>query len=176
MDSRRSFLQVAAAAVARLGGMSRLFGMDTPPPVGTRSTRPKPAERSAPAVRRPVITPDVKNLPYTLDNGTKVFQLVAEPVKRKIVPWKTIDCWGFNGSCPGPTIQVNQGDQVRIVVENRLPESFAIHWHGLEIPYAMDKMGTSHRSPSPPGHSWPTSSPSIRTARLSIIRTLPCSR
>jgi NAD(P)-dependent dehydrogenase (short-subunit alcohol dehydrogenase family) len=24
------------------------------------------------------------------------------------------------------------------VVENRLPESFAIHWHGLEIPYAMD--------------------------------------
>jgi hypothetical protein len=93
MDSRRSFLQVAAAAVASLGGVSRLFGTDTPPPVGTRSTRPKPAERSAPAVPRPVITPDVKNLPFTLDNGTKAFQLVAEPVKRKIAPWKTIDCW-----------------------------------------------------------------------------------
>jgi len=151
MDSRRSFLQVAAAAVASLGGLSRLFGTDTPPPVGTRSTRPKPADRSAPAVPRPVITPDVKNLPFTLDNGTKVFQHVAEPVKRKIAPWKTIDCWGFNGSCPGPTIQVNQGDQVRIVVENRLPESFAIHWHGLEIPYAMDGMPYLSQKPIAPG-------------------------
>ncbi|MGA2648482.1 MAG: multicopper oxidase domain-containing protein [Candidatus Sulfotelmatobacter sp.] len=48
-----------------------------------------------------------------------------------------MDCWGFNGSCPGPTIQVNQGDRVRLILENRLPESTAIHWHGLEIPYAM---------------------------------------
>jgi hypothetical protein len=98
MDSRRSFLQVAAATVASLGGVSRLFGTDTPPPVGTRSTRPKPAERSAPAVPRPVITPDVKNLPFTLDNGTKVFQLVAEPVKRKIAPWSR---WRSRGSPVG---------------------------------------------------------------------------
>jgi hypothetical protein len=34
----------------------------------------------------------VKDLTFTIDNGTKVFQLIAEPVKRKIAPWKTIDC------------------------------------------------------------------------------------
>jgi len=84
-----------------------------------------------------VISPDLQALSFTIDNGVKVFQLTAEPVKRKIAPWKTIDCWGFNGSCPGPTIQVNQGDRVRLILENRLPESTAIHWHGLEIPYAM---------------------------------------
>jgi len=46
----------------------------------------------------------------------------------------------FNGSCPGPTIQVNQGDRVRLILENHLPESTAIHWRGLEIPYAIDGM------------------------------------
>src|SRR5437763_12872578 len=52
----------------------------------------------------PVIveTPDVPNLPYSLENGVKVFHLVAEPVKRKIVPYRTMDVWGYNGSCPGP--------------------------------------------------------------------------
>ena len=35
---------------------------------------------------------------------------------------------------PGPTIEVNEGDRVRFVVENRLPELFSMHWHGLEMP------------------------------------------
>jgi hypothetical protein len=65
-----------------------------------------------------VNTPDVQALSFTINNGVKIFQLTAEPVKRKIAPWKTIDCWGFNGSCPGPTIQVNQGDRVRLILEN----------------------------------------------------------
>ena len=73
-----------------------------------------------------------------MDGGTKVFHLVAEPVKRKIVPFKAIDAWGYNGSCPGPTIQVQQGDRVRIVLENRLPESTSMHWHGFNIPFEMD--------------------------------------
>jgi len=68
--------------------------------------------------RAPVIveTPDVPNLPYGLENGVKVFHLVAEPVTRKIVPYKTMDVWGYNGTCPGPTIQVTQGD--RVVVDS----------------------------------------------------------
>ena len=52
----------------------------------------------------PVETPDVPNLPHTLDHGVKVFHLVAEPVQRKIVPYKTVDVWGYNGSCPGPCL------------------------------------------------------------------------
>jgi len=141
MGSRRTFIQTAITAAAGLGDVSRLLGKDRPHTSG----RP---HASTPA---PVITPDVKNLPLTMDNGVKVFRLTAEPVKRKIAPWKTIDCWGFNGSCPGPTIQVNQGDRVRIVLENHLPESTAIHWHGLEIPYAMDGMPYLSQKPIAPG-------------------------
>ena len=141
MGSRRTFIQTAITAAAGLGDVSRLLGKD----------RPHTSGRPHASTPVPVITPDVKNLPLTMDNGVKVFRLTAEPVKRKIAPWKTIDCWGFNGSCPGPTIQVNQGDRVRIVLENHLPESTAIHWHGLEIPYAMDGMPYLSQKPIAPG-------------------------
>jgi hypothetical protein len=54
---------------------------------------------SAHACGPPVLmqTPDVPVLAHEMDGGIKVFKLVAEPVRRKIAPWKTIDCWGFNG-------------------------------------------------------------------------------
>jgi hypothetical protein len=86
----------------------------------------------------PVITPDIEDLPFTMDNGVKVFHLIAEPVKQTIIPGRVFDLWGFNGSAPGPTIQANEGDRVRIVFENRLPEPTGIHWHGLELPNEMD--------------------------------------
>ena len=34
----------------------------------------------------PVETPDIPDLPWKMDNGVKVFHLVAEPVKRQIHP------------------------------------------------------------------------------------------
>jgi FtsP/CotA-like multicopper oxidase with cupredoxin domain len=86
----------------------------------------------------PVQTTDLPELPYHMENGIKVFHLVAEPVKQQIVPGKTLDIWGYNGSSPGPTIQVTQGDRVRIVVDNHLPEGTSMHWHGFEIPHNMD--------------------------------------
>src|SRR5260370_41819127 len=85
-----------------------------------------------------MVRPDVRDLQHEMDGGVKVFKLAAEPVKKKIVPFRTIDAWGYNGSCPGPTIQVQQGERVRVVFENRLPESTTLHWHGLEIPIEQD--------------------------------------
>jgi Multicopper oxidase len=38
----------------------------------------------------------------------------------------------------GPTIQANEGDRIRIVFDNHLPEPTGIHWHGLELPIEMD--------------------------------------
>jgi manganese oxidase len=86
----------------------------------------------------PVTSLDVADLPFTLDNGVKVFNLIAEPVKQEVIPGRTFDLWGFNGSAPGPTIQANEGDRVRFVFDNHLPEATGIHWHGLELPIEMD--------------------------------------
>jgi hypothetical protein len=99
----------------------------------------------------PVITPDVADLPFITDNGVKVFHLIAEPVKQTVVPGRTFDLWGFNGSAPGPTIQANEGDRVRILFDNHLPEPTGIHWHGLEIPVEMDGVPGIGQKPVMPG-------------------------
>ena len=98
-----------------------------------------------------VATPDIADLPFTVDNGTKVFHLVAEPVKQQIAPHKALDVWGFNGSAPGPTIQITQGDHVRVIVDNHLPEPTSMHWHGFEIPHKMDGGPGISQEPIPPG-------------------------
>ena len=113
------------------------------------ATQPGPKVRVTPGTKTggaapvsvPVTTLDVGDLPFTIDNGVKVFNMVAEPVKQVIIPGgmgRTFDLWGFNGSAPGPTIQANEGDRVRIIFENHLPEPTGIHWHGLELPIEMD--------------------------------------
>src|SRR5450755_261015 len=102
----------------------------------------------------PVTTLDVGDLPFTMDNGVKVFQLIAEPVKQLIIPGRTFDLWGFNGSAPGPTIQANEGDRIRIVFENRLPEPTGIHWHGLELPIEMDGVPGVGQKPVMPGEKF----------------------
>ena len=99
----------------------------------------------------PVESPDIAQLPYRLDGSIKEFHLVAEPVKQELVPGKVANLWGFNGSAPGPTIQVNQGDRVRIIVDNHLPEPFSMHWHGFEIPHEMDGAPGTSQDPIKPG-------------------------
>lgn len=51
---------------------------------------------------------------------------------------RPINAWGYNGSVIGPTIEVVEGDQVRIIVQNNLPEATTVHWHGLHVPINMD--------------------------------------
>jgi len=96
----------------------------------------------------------VATLGFELDGDVKVFRLVAEPVRTEFVPGRAVDAWGFNGSMPGPTIEVNQGDRVRFIVENRLPEVFSMHWHGLEVPIEMDGVPGVTQDPTPPGASF----------------------
>jgi FtsP/CotA-like multicopper oxidase with cupredoxin domain len=87
---------------------------------------------------RPVVTPNGSTMPWTMKNGVKEFRIVAEPVKREFAPGMVVDCWGYNGQTPGPTIEAVEGDRVRLFVENRLPERTSMHWHGFLLPNGMD--------------------------------------
>src|SRR5215475_10998345 len=147
MGDRRKFLQhiigmgTAGVAVPKLFGQN---GQSSASLVHNQT-------RSSPRFTVPAQTLDVPDLAFTMDNGTKVFHLIAEPVRQQVAPNKTLALWGFNGSAPGPTIQVNQGDRVRIIVDNHLPETFAIHWHGFEIPHHMDGAPGLSQDPIKPG-------------------------
>jgi len=166
--TRRRFFQDAAIFGAGLFGMSEdLQAREHNPDLAGDERHHRGATAGspyrAPAVRAesnwkepflPMTTPDVGDLPHELDGGVKVFKLVAEPVKRKIAPFKTIDTWGYNGICPGPTIQVQQGDRVRVLFENRLPESTSLHWHGLELPIEQDGVPFISQKPVAPGETY----------------------
>ena len=107
-----------------------------------------------PIANTPVVTTDVGDLPYEMDGDTKVFRLTAHVFKRQIAPQKTIDVWGFNGSAPGPTIQVTQGDKVRVIFKNELPEASSLHWHGFEDLIGFDGMPGISQEPVKPGQQF----------------------
>lgn len=85
-----------------------------------------------------VITPNVGSLSWIMDGDVKVFHLIAEPIKREFAPGFWINCWGYNGSSPGPTIETVEGEKVRIYVTNKLNEPTSVHWHGIILPNGMD--------------------------------------
>ena len=156
MSSRRSFIQSALSLGAGLVASAKAFARAQPQhhqmQMGERPHAPAQKGRGSRAERSlPVETQDVPQLPWQMVDGAKEFHLVAEPVKRRLIPGRDMEVWGYNGSCPGPTIQVNEGDRVRIVFENRLPESSTIHWHGLEVPVEMDGLPYISQKPVSPG-------------------------
>ena len=101
---------------------------DTMPPLVPQTGRPY----------NPVVTLNGWTLPWRMNQGVKEFHLVAEPVVREMAPGFKAHLWGYNGQSPGPTIEVVEGDRVRMYVTNKLPEHTSIHWHGQRLPNGMD--------------------------------------
>jgi FtsP/CotA-like multicopper oxidase with cupredoxin domain len=155
MSNRRTFLGRAFAASAALFApraiSAQTMQMPMPPAVDNAPSLKPKAGLNGPPPFRPVVTTDVGDLDYTMEGSTKVFHLVAEVLRQKIHPDKTIDLWGFNGSAPGPTIQVHQGDRVRVIFDNHLPEPCSLHWHGFEDMIGNDGMPGISQEPVKPG-------------------------
>ncbi|WP_235587067.1 multicopper oxidase family protein [Ferroacidibacillus organovorans] len=113
------------------------------------------AVASAATSEAKVVTPDTPQAQYRVEHGVKVFHLVAEPVKQEVSKGVFMNAWGYNGSTPGPTIVVHEGDRVKIVVSNHLKVPTSVHWHGLIVPNNMD--GVPGLEPGPaiqPGKSY----------------------
>jgi FtsP/CotA-like multicopper oxidase with cupredoxin domain len=138
MVSRRD-LFAGAAALVGAGMVSRVGAASLPEAVTMDSARtkvPPPPPNGRPY--NPVVTLNGWSLPWRMNNGVKEFHLVAEPVVREMAPGMKANLWGYNGQSPGPTIEVVEGDKVRIFVTNRLPEHTSVHWHGQRLPNGMD--------------------------------------
>jgi FtsP/CotA-like multicopper oxidase with cupredoxin domain len=101
-----------------------------------------------------VVTPNGSSLPYKMKKGVKEFHLIAEAVEREFAPGMKVKCWGYNGQTPGPTIEAVEGDRVRILVTNKLPEHTTIHWHGIFLPNGMDGVGGLNQPHIKPGETY----------------------
>ena len=135
MNDRRNFF-------ARLGALGAAIGV---------ARKALPAAQQTTLRNVPVTMPDLPKLPHKLAGGVKEFHLIAEVVRTEFAPGRPVDAWGFNGSVPGPTIEIDQGDRVRVVFDNHLPEMTALHWHGFEVPMEMDGSVGLGQDPVPPG-------------------------
>jgi manganese oxidase len=144
--TRRRILSSAALVAGGVGFFRTRAAAAEPP--GTTAT---------PIARGPfaqVITPNGSTLPWTMKDGVKEFRLVAEPVKREFAPGMVVDCWGYNGQTPGPTIEAVEGDRVRLYVTNKLPERTSVHWHGMLLPNGMDGVSGLTQRHIEPGETY----------------------
>jgi FtsP/CotA-like multicopper oxidase with cupredoxin domain len=138
MVTRRHFFTGAAALIGA-GAVSRIGAASLPEAVTmTSASTQQPLSPPNGRPYNPVVTLNGWSLPWRMNNNVKEFHLVAEPVVRELAPGMQANLWGYNGQSPGPTIEVVEGDRVRIFVTNRLPEHTSIHWHGQRLPNGMD--------------------------------------
>ncbi|HET9661719.1 MAG TPA: multicopper oxidase domain-containing protein [Thermomicrobiales bacterium] len=93
-------------------------------------------------------------LDYTMDGDVKVFELTCEVVEWEYNVGQTVEAWTYNGVVPGPEIRVTEGDKCRFHVTNKLPQSTAIHWHGLYVPNDQDGVPFMTQPPIKPGETY----------------------
>ncbi|MFZ9027622.1 MAG: multicopper oxidase domain-containing protein [Crocinitomicaceae bacterium] len=85
-------------------------------------------------------TIETSNIDLTLQEGTYEFY-----------PGVVTNTMGANGSLLGPTLIMDQGDQVSITVNNQLQDETTIHWHGMHVSPLND--GGPH-TVIQPGSTW----------------------
>jgi FtsP/CotA-like multicopper oxidase with cupredoxin domain len=81
----------------------------------------------------------------------KVFDLTTSVITWNILPGTPVTAYAINRQVPGPRLEANEGDRIRINFRNELPESTTMHWHGLVLPNAMDGPAHVTQVPVPPG-------------------------
>jgi len=86
-----------------------------------------------------------------LDEGAE-FDLEITPVAKRIGA-SIVRMLAYNGSIPGPTLQIPQGSTVTIHVTNRGDLEATVHWHGLRLENRFD--GTHDtQAPIPVGETF----------------------
>ena len=125
------------AALRRIGGVSALAAS------GLGLTE---VARSLPKTVAPAL-----NLLPAPEPQLREFTLTASEFDWDLMADATVRVWGYNGQMPGPEIRVREGDQVRVTLRNDLPVPTTIHWHGVNVPPAMDGPPGLNQEPVVPG-------------------------
>jgi FtsP/CotA-like multicopper oxidase with cupredoxin domain len=146
LSRRNILLATGIGALAKIGGAIRPARAQ-----GPTANAPAPTGGHAYV---PVTTLNGRSLPYVMKGGVKEFHLVAEEIEHEFAPGCKAKCWGYNGSTPGPTIEAVEGDRIRLLVTNKLPEHTSMHWHGILLPSGMDGVGGLSQPDIQPGETY----------------------
>ncbi|OKH50298.1 copper oxidase [Calothrix sp. HK-06] len=161
MGETKSPVPVSSLPSAPMSSVTQMNGLVMPPGMIMTSDMSQEAMEDMAAV-------DLTKISYTapsqavgdqvltpkIENGVKVFNLEASLIKWNILPDKQVAAYAFNRQIPGPRIRITEGDRVRIVVKNNLPDATTVHWHGMILPNKMDGPADVTQKPIEPGASY----------------------
>ena len=145
--TRRGFIGATGALAGGAGLLQSLYAQTATP-----ETDAAPADKGKDYT--PVVTPNGSSLPWKIVDGVKIYHLTAGEVRHEFAPGLVANCWGYNGSVHGPTIEAVEGDHVRFYVTNHLQAPTTIHWHGVFVPSGMDGVGGLSQRSIPPGETY----------------------
>lgn len=98
----------------------------------------------------PLVVPrDLNPDPRILEIDLAAYEAAVE-----ISPGRTVKLWTYNGGLPGPLIRARVGDRLIVHFTNRLPAPTTVHWHGLQVPFAMDGVPELSQPEIKPGESF----------------------
>lgn len=66
------------------------------------------------------------------------YEVVAQEGTKQFFNGSPTKTYGYNGKVLGPTLQLKEGEAVKVKVRNELNEPTTFHWHGLEVPGTED--------------------------------------
>jgi FtsP/CotA-like multicopper oxidase with cupredoxin domain len=133
-----------------MSGMDMSDGTDAAMDMDGHGMEAIPSEGVPPATE----TTGAQPLDYVLDGDTKVFTLTAQAVQWPIMEGVTVTAYSYNGMVPGPLLRVTEGDNVRVVLQNQLPDATTIHWHGILVPNSMDGVAGVTQAAVQPGETF----------------------
>jgi FtsP/CotA-like multicopper oxidase with cupredoxin domain len=159
-----------AARVGVVGGPA-VAAPAAPPSAAAPAAAPKatPAPTAQPAAPQPVAaaeqpvshdsvasteTKGSQPLEPRLEDGVKVFDIEAKPIKWEVLPGTFVEAWAYNGQVPGPLIRVTEGDRMRVNLKNSLPEPTVVHFHGPTLPNSQDGVPGVTQKLVEPGQSF----------------------
>ncbi|MCU6707265.1 multicopper oxidase family protein [Paenibacillus sp. J5C_2022] len=88
------------------------------------------------------------------DSSIRNFALTAAPSRLDTGHGDVLDVWSYNGTVPGPPIEVVKGETVNITLQNRLEVPTSLHWHGVPVPNDMDGIPGVTQNAVQPGESF----------------------
>jgi FtsP/CotA-like multicopper oxidase with cupredoxin domain len=171
VKTRRDFLRTSAVSVIAGGALAacgKAAGSASAAPVSAAPSTPGKVltDREAADAMDAMHEAGIKAFPAKskgkgnqllqpeMDGSTKVYSLTARKIQWETAAGQSVTAYAYNDQVPGPQIRVKEGDKVRVVLKNQLPESTAIHFHGLELPNAQDGVPFITQPPVKPGESY----------------------
>ena len=158
MISRKELLKLTAS-----GGLALAVSRARQAMAGAAPARApgRGVDPSADASLRHLTTADLRALPplkpparIHRTGRTRHFLLSLATANVEPLAGHVVATPAINGTSPGPVLRMTEGDDVEIVVVNRLKKGTSIHWHGVPVPFLMDGAAMISQEPIAPGEQF----------------------